>query len=67
MYSCEDCKKATREEDLHRVQFAVGSTGFVCPDCLQSGRYEQEETVSPDGLASAHWSKGGETDANQKS
>lgn len=44
---CPDCGWLLGD-DCVAVQWAVGSTGFVCPTCANSGRYGPEE-CSEDG------------------
>jgi hypothetical protein len=45
-FVCPDCGRTSDEEGLEfeQVQFAVGSTPFVCEKCIQSDKYV---TVEP--------------------
>jgi len=53
---CDNCGKAVvAGEFMFPVQFAVGSTGFVGQCCVDE--FDEEATVSEDGLAEAHWKK----------
>ena len=51
-YRCDECGHQTKK--LIPVQWAVGSTGHVGVNCC-GHLFENEATVSADGLALGHW------------
>jgi hypothetical protein len=53
-YKCDECGKIPQDQQFIAVQWAVGSTGFVGITCC-GHLFEQEATVSDDGMAMGHW------------
>lgn len=49
-FECDDCGGPMCQETSRPVQFAVGSTGFVCKECAPKYPHRR---VSRDGLAVA--------------
>lgn len=57
-FPCDECGEIPHDQVFIPVQWAPGSTGAAGYTCCGNKFYD-EATVSPDGLAVAHWVKRG--------